>query len=67
MIVLVLVLLVQRNYTIKFERNSIPSALFDFVDINCDLDMVDYVIHVAMIFDQNDVRKHDYENPKKIS
>ena len=48
-------------------KNEIPNLMGDlFVTIWYDDNgHIHYIENEAMIFDQDDVRKHDYENPKK--
>ena len=54
----------QSSYMMK---NQLPNLMGDyFITIYYDDNgKIHYVIPEAMIFDQNDVRKRDYENPKK--
>ena len=48
-------------------KNEIPNLMGDlFVTIwYDDKGHIHYIENEAMIFDQDDVRKNDYENPKK--
>ena len=55
----------QSSYMMK---NQLPNLMGDyFITIYYDDNgKIHYIIPEAMVFDQNDVRKKDYENPKKF-